>query len=129
MNEIPQGSGAMSFEDFRRSFYYGTRADMQFKFLASMPDEEAADAVAEVLARLGKAFDTGDFAPVRDVVYAAQVTAYTKDDQPTPTSHRSRRCLGTCRLGGSPCSPPAVSSGSVTTRWAQTDRPRRKASR
>ena len=29
MNEIPRGSGAMSFEDFRRSFYYGTRADVQ----------------------------------------------------------------------------------------------------
>jgi hypothetical protein len=83
MSDIPQGSGPMSFEDFRRSFYYGTRADMQFKFLASMPDEEAADAVAEVLARLGEAFDTGDLAPVRDAARVAQVTAYTKGDQPT----------------------------------------------
>ena len=82
MSEIWQGSGPMSFEDFRRSFYYGGRADMQFKFLASMSDEEAADAVAEVLARLGEAFDTGDLAPIRDAACAAQVTAYTKDDQP-----------------------------------------------
>jgi hypothetical protein len=70
----------MSFEGFRKSFYYGDHADMQFKFLASMPDEQAADALAEILARLGEAFDTGDYGPVRDAVYAAQVAAYENDD-------------------------------------------------
>lgn len=74
---------AMSFETFRRSFYYGEHSDMQVKFLASMSDEQAADALADVLARLGEAFDTGDFAPVRDAMYAAQVAAYSDDDAPT----------------------------------------------
>ncbi|MGH8879924.1 MAG: glycine/sarcosine/betaine reductase selenoprotein B family protein, partial [Stackebrandtia sp.] len=77
------GEGPMRFEEFRRSFYYGDHADMQFKFLARLPDEEAADAVAEILGRLGEAFDTGELAAVRDAVYAAQVDAYTDDDTPT----------------------------------------------
>ncbi|GAC1611680.1 MAG: hypothetical protein NVS3B26_26950 [Mycobacteriales bacterium] len=74
----------MSFESFRKSFYYGEHSDMQAKFLAAMTDEQAADALADVLARLGEAFDTGDLEPVRAAVYAAQVNAYTEgDDAPT----------------------------------------------
>lgn len=74
---------AMTFASFRKSFYYGERADLQAKFLASMSDEQAADAIAEVLARLGEAVDTGDLGPVRDAVYTAQVAAYSEDDAPT----------------------------------------------
>ena len=83
MDETPQVPEPMTFESFRRSFYYGEHADMQFKFLAAMPDAQAADAIAQILARLGEAFDTGEFGPVRDAVYAAQVDAYTEDDAPT----------------------------------------------
>lgn len=57
--------------------------DLQAEFLAALSDEQAADAVAEVLARLGEALDTGDLDPVRDAVYAAQVTAYSEDDTST----------------------------------------------
>lgn len=73
----------MSFASFRESFYYGEHVDMQAKFLAAMDDAQAAGAVAEVLARLGEAFDTGDLGPVRDAVFDAQVAAYRKDDAPT----------------------------------------------
>jgi hypothetical protein len=75
--------GPMTFEDFRKTFYYGRYSDMQFKFLARMGDEPAADAVATVLARLGEALDTGDLAPVREAVYEAQVAAYAEDKAPT----------------------------------------------
>lgn len=74
---------AMSFEDFRRSFYYGSRADMQFKFLASMDDEAAADAVAAILAAVGEALDTGDLSLVQQAAYRAQVDSYAADDTPT----------------------------------------------
>lgn len=74
---------ALSFESFRKSFYYGEHSDMQTKFLAAMTDEQAADALAEVLARLGEAFDTGDWESVREAVYAAQVAAYADDDAAT----------------------------------------------
>lgn len=76
------GDDAMSFESFRKSFYYGEHSDMQAKFLASMTDEQAAGVLAEVLERLGVAFDTGDLAPVQQAVYAAQVAAYSEDDTP-----------------------------------------------
>lgn len=76
------GDQSMNFEQFRKSFYYGAHADMQFKFLAGMDDEAAADAVAEVLAQVGEALDTGDLTGVRDAVYAAQVAAYQADDDP-----------------------------------------------
>lgn len=74
---------AMSFEDFRKSFYYGSHADMQFKFLASLSDKDSADAMAAILAALGEAFDTGDLEPVRDAAYRAQVAAHAGDDTPT----------------------------------------------
>ena len=73
----------MTFEDFRKEFYYGRYADMQFKFLARMDDEPAADTVAAVFARLGEALDTGDLEPVRQAVYEAQVAAYAGDGSPT----------------------------------------------
>ena len=73
----------MTFEDFRKAFYYGRYPDMQFKFLARMDDEPAADAIAGVLARLGEALDTGDLASVGAAVYEAQVAAYAEDSAPT----------------------------------------------
>lgn len=65
-----------TFEQFRQSFYYGTHADMQFKFLARMSDEAAADAIAQVLAAVGETLDTGDLDTLRDVVYQAQLRGY-----------------------------------------------------
>ena len=73
----------MSFESFRKSFYYGAHSDMQAKFLAAMSDEQGADLLADVLARLGEAFESGDFGPVREAIYDAQVAAYRDDDTPT----------------------------------------------
>lgn len=73
----------MSFEAFRRSFYYGSHADMQFKFLEKLPDVEAADAVADLLAALGEAFDTGDLEPARRIAYEAQVRGYAPSAAPT----------------------------------------------
>ncbi len=78
----PSAHTPMTWEDFRKSFYYGDHADMQLKFLARMTDDAAADAVARVLSRLGEAFDTGDLGAVRDAVYEAQVEAYAGDPSP-----------------------------------------------
>lgn len=74
-DQDPEGP-TMSFEAFRRSFYYGARVDMQFKYLARMSDEGAADAVARLLRELGEAFDTGDWDRVRQAAYEAQVAGY-----------------------------------------------------
>jgi hypothetical protein len=74
----------MSFEAFRRSFYYGDHADMQFKFLERLSDEVAADTLADLLAAVGVAFDTGDWSPLEALVYDAQVRAYAPPAPPEP---------------------------------------------
>jgi hypothetical protein len=74
----------MSFEAFRRSLHHGGRADMQFKYLARMSDEAAADAIAEVLAAVGETLDTGDLDTLRDVVYRTQVRGYDPGEPVTP---------------------------------------------
>jgi hypothetical protein len=74
----------MSFEAFRRSLHHGDRADMQFKYLARMSDEAAAEALAEVLAAVGETLDTGDLDTLRDVVYRTQVRGYDPGEPVTP---------------------------------------------
>jgi hypothetical protein len=86
VSDEEEGTAALSFEEFRRSFYYGERADMQFKYLARMTDEEAADAIASVLAAVGETLDTGDLDGLREVVYQAQVGGYRPSEPVTPAS-------------------------------------------
>lgn len=81
--ERPDAAG-MTFEEFRQSFYYGDRADLQFKYLARMSDHEAADTIAALLHKLGEAFDTGDIEGVRQLAFEAQVAAYAPAEAPEP---------------------------------------------
>ncbi|MBA3372367.1 MAG: hypothetical protein H0T98_02405 [Euzebyaceae bacterium] len=78
------GAGGMSFEEFRQSFYYGSRADMQFKYLARMSDDAAADTIAALLRKLGEVFDTGDLDDLRQVAFEAQVSAYAPPESVEP---------------------------------------------
>lgn len=75
---------ALPFAEFRESFYYGDHADMQFKYLAKMSDEAAADAIAAMLAAAGETLDTGDLDALRDVVREAQVDGYRSDEDVAP---------------------------------------------
>ncbi len=93
-------------------------------------DEDAADALATVLDRLGVAIDTGDFAPMRQAVFSAEVAAYAGDDAPPMVDSApftvldgdlADRRLALISL--------AASSGSVTTRWAWTGLPSRSRRR
>ncbi|MBA2529736.1 MAG: hypothetical protein H0V19_07220 [Euzebyales bacterium] len=77
-------STGLTFEEFRQSFYYGDRADMQFKYLARMSDRDAADTIAALLHELGQAFDTGHLEEVRRLAFEAQVAAYAPPDPPEP---------------------------------------------
>jgi hypothetical protein len=67
---------AESFEDFRRSFSYGSRNDLSFKFLSEMSDEYAATFFSRLLRLLGEAFDTGEVAPLLDLTRETQERAY-----------------------------------------------------
>ena len=78
-----------SFEDFKKSFSYGSRTDLNFKFLANLADDQAAKFFQELLWKLGDAFDDGNFAPIVEHVCTWQKLAYfstgkkfTYDDGP-----------------------------------------------
>ena len=65
-----------SFEDFKNSFAYGTRTDLNFKFLKALPEEEAAEFFQKLLWKLGDSFDDGNFERIVEHVYQWQIRAY-----------------------------------------------------
>ena len=71
-------------EEFRKSFNYGSRTDLLFKFLGSpnVTDDEAADFFQGLLWKLGDAIDTGDFEDIVWHVYELQVQGYTPKEGP-----------------------------------------------
>jgi hypothetical protein len=68
-----------TFEEFRRSFYYGSRGDLHFKFLANLSDEDGAEFLRQLLEMLGDVFDTGEYDRVRRLVDDWQVKAYARE--------------------------------------------------
>lgn len=65
-----------TFDEFRRSFSYGSRGNLNFKFMKSMSDADAAAFLATVLQQLGDAYDTGDVSPMIATAIEAQIAAY-----------------------------------------------------
>lgn len=78
---------AESFTDFRTSFSYGTRNDLNFKFLKSLPDAEAAEFFRILLDRLGDAYDAGDLGPLIEAAIDAQIAGYTPRPDAPPSPH------------------------------------------
>lgn len=79
-----------SFEEFRRSFSYGSRSDLSFKFLSSQSDDEAATFLQRLLFEIGEIYDTGDFTPVLDLAYQAQVAGYQPSESPSRWQYSDR---------------------------------------
>lgn len=73
-----------SFESFRLSFSYGSRTDLNFKFLKSLSDEDAAQFLETLLDLLGDAYDTGDVMPLIEAAYEAQVAGYAPSPSGPP---------------------------------------------
>lgn len=70
-----------TFEEFRRSFHYGSRSDLHFKFLAKLSDADGAEFLRQLLERLGDAFDTGEYHVVRELVRDWQARAYDREPE------------------------------------------------
>jgi len=68
-----------SFASFRTSFSYGSRTDLNFKFLKGMSDEDAESFIQSLFDKLGDAYDTGDVTPLIDAAFEAQIAAYAPD--------------------------------------------------
>lgn len=77
-----------SFEQFKNSFSYGSRTDLNFKFLANLSLADASDFFKELLWNLGAAIDSGDYSIIFQHIYDAQLKAYSSpgkwkyDDRP-----------------------------------------------
>ncbi len=67
-----------SFEDFKNSFSYGSRTDLNFKFLAKLSNDQAADFIQELFWKLGDSFDDGRYSRIAEHVFRWQSEAYTK---------------------------------------------------
>ena len=66
-----------TFEEFRKSFSYGSRSDLNFKFLKSLTNDAAAEFFRQLLDELGDAYDHGTVDPLIDLAIEWQVRAYT----------------------------------------------------
>lgn len=73
-----------SFEAFRKSFFYGVRSDLNFKFFKDLSDDQIASFLQTLLGRLGDAYDTGDVLPLIQAAYEAQVEGYAPDPDTPP---------------------------------------------
>ena len=72
-----QNPAPETFGQFKDSFAYGSRSDLLFKFLRTVPEAEAGRFFQELLARLGDTLDDGDSTRLAGHIYEWQVRGYT----------------------------------------------------
>lgn len=68
----------MTFEDFKKSFSYGQRSDLNFKFLAQMTDLEAQDFMEDFFDAFERFIDKGQGQDMMDVFLKGQRRVYNK---------------------------------------------------
>lgn len=67
-----------SFEEFKKSFSYGSRTDLNFKFLKSLNDEDAADFFQTFLWKVGDCLNDGRWGRLYEHVRSWQKRVYDK---------------------------------------------------
>ena len=68
-----------SFEAFKKSFAYGRRNDLLFKFIKNLSDEDAAEFLRGLLEKLGRTIDDGDLGRLYEHVYEWNVRGYVHE--------------------------------------------------
>ena len=66
-----------TFEEFKKSFSYGTRNDLNFKFLGGLSDREAADFLQGLLWKLGDTINDGEWQRIIEHIVKGQVQGYS----------------------------------------------------
>lgn len=61
---------------FKNSFYYGSRSDMNFKFLNELSDEDVAEFIQDLLWKLGDTLDDGNLERIVKHIYQYQQQGY-----------------------------------------------------
>ena len=112
-----------TFQAFKDSFFYGSRSNLDFKFLADLSETEAGEFFTGLLTELSQTINDGDGSRLVDLARVWQQRAY----MPTPirkrrsatTTHRSQLSTSPYPRLASRWSPPAATSLPATThnRW------------
>ena len=63
-------------ESFRKSFFYGSRSDLSFKFLADLDDRACTEFLQDLFRDLVNALDDGEMGRVKDRLIQGQVMGY-----------------------------------------------------
>ncbi len=74
---------AETLAEFKDSFFYGSRSNLNAKFLASLTSQEAGDVVADLIAGVSQLLDDGDAASLIGRFISAQQRAYAPRDGAT----------------------------------------------
>jgi len=74
---MPDTNMEETFEVFKNSFSYGSRSDLNFKFLKSLTEKEAADFIQAYFRTTADSLIDGDISRVHDLIYEWQHRAYS----------------------------------------------------
>ena len=70
-----------SFKDFKDSFSYGKRNDLNFKFLSHLSEEQAADFLEGLLKKIGTSLNDGGWDRIIDHLIDGQSLGYAGPDR------------------------------------------------
>jgi Glycine/sarcosine/betaine reductase selenoprotein B (GRDB) len=68
--------GKETFEEFKDSFSYGTRPDLNFKFMKAFSETDSATYLQDLLWKIGDALNTDDLSILREHIIQGQIDAY-----------------------------------------------------
>ena len=77
VDDISRGE---SFEAFKNSFFYGSRTDLNFKFLEHLSDYEAANFFQDLLQKISLSYDDGNFTWIFEHVIEWQSKGYAEQE-------------------------------------------------
>lgn len=66
-------------EAFKNSFFYGSRSDLNFKFLSMISEEKAGAFIQKLFKTIANSYDTGEFKDIFECVINAQAESYSED--------------------------------------------------
>jgi hypothetical protein len=72
-------NSSQTMEDFRKSFFYGSRSDLNFKFLSMISDEKTGDFIQKLFQKIVEAHDTKELNTLFNYVINSQQDAYSQD--------------------------------------------------
>ncbi|MEQ8675318.1 MAG: glycine/sarcosine/betaine reductase selenoprotein B family protein [Aggregatilineales bacterium] len=65
-----------TFQEYKDSFSYGSRPDLNFKFMSAFTDPDAAKYIQDLLWKIGDTLNTGDLELLREHIIRGQTDAY-----------------------------------------------------